>query len=261
MHVTTDIDSLVIPQVNVNDGGMLLTALHSYYNGLFNPQSRTVGIDFYDSLRDGLLSAESFTMQGNDATFTVGIPAETHLCQAVSPDNDGADNLSVSSQPRYSGRRAMTAGQSSYSIDLYPVDAQVALVANIDSTIDSLQVFADSTSAQYTFRDSTYSTSAAPEVALTLQPSASTSAYSTYTATLFPSVGQSGSWQITILATTASGSVTRTVLNIREPLRPGDIRIFTVNIDGDGAARTNNSNVGATVTLNWKPGGEYNHDL
>jgi hypothetical protein len=57
------------------------------------------------------------------------------------------------------------------------------------------------------------------------------------------------------------GTVTRTLLSLYKPLKAGDIRVIKVNVNDDGGISTTDSNVGASVTLDWKSGGEYNPEI
>lgn len=57
------------------------------------------------------------------------------------------------------------------------------------------------------------------------------------------------------------GTVTRTVLSLSDALKAGDVRVIRVKLNDDGGVSTSDSNVGASVTLDWKKGGEYNPDI
>lgn len=46
-----------------------------------------------------------------------------------------------------------------------------------------------------------------------------------------------------------------------EPLKAGDIRVIRIHVNDDGGVSTSDSNVGASVTLDWKKGGEYNPEI
>ena len=64
-----------------------------------------------------------------------------------------------------------------------------------------------------------------------------------------------------IYADMPNGSITKTVLTLSEALKAGDIKVIRVKVNDDGGISTTDSNVGASVTLDWKKGGEYNPDL
>ena len=57
------------------------------------------------------------------------------------------------------------------------------------------------------------------------------------------------------------GTVTETVLSIRQPLRAGQLKILKGWIGDDGDVRTHDHTVGVSVTLNWNDGGHHDIDL
>ena len=68
-------------------------------------------------------------------------------------------------------------------------------------------------------------------------------------------------WEFQVLITNNDGSVTRTVLGVRRPLRAGQLMIIKGFIDDDGSVRPLDSKVGVSVTLNWNEGMSYDTDL
>ena len=68
-------------------------------------------------------------------------------------------------------------------------------------------------------------------------------------------------WQFKVYLTKLDGSITETILDIKEPLKAGDLRIIKGELDDDGAVRPYNSTVGVSVTLNWNSAGEYDTPL
>ena len=68
-------------------------------------------------------------------------------------------------------------------------------------------------------------------------------------------------WEFQVLITNNDGSVTRTVLGIRRPLRAGQLMIIKGFIDDDGSVRPLDSTVGVSVTLNWSEGTSYDPEL
>jgi len=48
--------------------------------------------------------------------------------------------------------------------------------------------------------------------------------------------------------------VTRTELFITLPLRAGQLKIIQAHVHPDGSVRTNDNEIGTSVTLNWKDG-------
>lgn len=79
-----------------------------------------------------------------------------------------------------------------------------------------------------------------------------------------PFIAQPGDevlWEFHIFLPQPDGTITKTVLGIREPLRAGQLKIVRVRIGDDGIPRPESPEVGVSVTLDWKPGNVYNPEL
>lgn len=59
----------------------------------------------------------------------------------------------------------------------------------------------------------------------------------------------------------AEATFTETVLQVREPIRAGELKIIECQAREDGSVTTANPEVGVSVTLDWKPGGVYHPEL
>jgi hypothetical protein len=59
----------------------------------------------------------------------------------------------------------------------------------------------------------------------------------------------------------AGRKITRTVLRLWKPLRAGQLIIIKGRVQKDGSIATSMSEVGVSVTLDWKPGGIYNPNI
>lgn len=68
-------------------------------------------------------------------------------------------------------------------------------------------------------------------------------------------------WQFRIYATETDGTVTETLLDLHEPLNAGQLKIIKGWMSSEGAIETNSQEVTATVTLDWKEGGQYNPEF
>lgn len=79
-----------------------------------------------------------------------------------------------------------------------------------------------------------------------------------------PFIAQPGDetlWEFHIFLPQADGTVTKTVLGIKEPLRAGQFKIVKARIGENGRLEPEAPNVGVSVTLDWKSGGTYNPEL
>lgn len=59
----------------------------------------------------------------------------------------------------------------------------------------------------------------------------------------------------------SGSSITETVFRIRKPLHAGELKIIKGFVNEDGSVMTEAPEVGVSVTLDWKPGGEYHPNI
>ena len=64
-------------------------------------------------------------------------------------------------------------------------------------------------------------------------------------------------WEIRVYVPHENGTKDEYVLNIKEPIRAGQFKIIRVKMGENGEIISENSEVGVSVTLDWKPGGTY----
>lgn len=79
-----------------------------------------------------------------------------------------------------------------------------------------------------------------------------------------PFIAQPGDevlWEFRVYLPQPDGTITETILGIKEPLRAGQLKIVKVRVGDSGAIETDAPEVGASVTLDWKPGGIYHPEL
>lgn len=69
-------------------------------------------------------------------------------------------------------------------------------------------------------------------------------------------------YQAKLYVTLANGTTTETVLSVHEPLRAGMLKVIKAQLQGDGeVVPVSAPEVGVSVTLDWKDGGEHIIDL
>lgn len=71
--------------------------------------------------------------------------------------------------------------------------------------------------------------------------------------------GETALWEFRIYVTQPDGEVTETVLFYKKPLRAGQLEILKAKMQDDGSVTTTATEVGVSVTLDWKEGGQ--HDI
>jgi len=65
---------------------------------------------------------------------------------------------------------------------------------------------------------------------------------------------ENGLWEFRVYVPQPDGTVTETILRVKEPLRAGQFRIIKGWLGDHGEVKTLNPEVGTSVTLNWKDG-------
>jgi hypothetical protein len=55
--------------------------------------------------------------------------------------------------------------------------------------------------------------------------------------------------------------VTKSVLDVKEPLQAGQIKVVKAQLQADGSLQPVSAEVGVSITLDWKEGGSYNSDI
>ena len=97
------------------------------------------------------------------------------------------------------------------------------------------------------------------------QEDADTAHYSLFGCASFPSPDEAsmGSYyQAKVYVELENGTTTETVLSLYEPLQAGQLKIVKLDLQTDGSViPTQESEVGATVTLDWKEGSTFNPDV
>ena len=69
-------------------------------------------------------------------------------------------------------------------------------------------------------------------------------------------------YQVKVYVELEDGSTTETVLSLYEPLQAGELEIIRLELQDDGSVKpTQNSEVGASVTLDWKEGNTFNPEI
>ncbi len=75
--------------------------------------------------------------------------------------------------------------------------------------------------------------------------------------------GDSGQtfWQFRCYVTNADGTITESILNIRKMLSAGQFTIIKAYYGDSGDVRTDDTEVGVSVTLDWSDGGQHDIDI
>lgn len=73
--------------------------------------------------------------------------------------------------------------------------------------------------------------------------------------------GEESLWQFLVYVPNPDGTITESILGIREPLRAGQLKIIRVRIGPGGVIESEDQTVGVSVNLDWKPAGQHDVPL
>jgi len=74
-------------------------------------------------------------------------------------------------------------------------------------------------------------------------------------------LGKEPVWEFAVIVPNADGTLTRTVLSIREQLSAGELRIIKARLLDNGGLSPDTPDVGVNVALDWKPGNTYTPEI
>lgn len=253
-----------------------------------------------DSL-DRLRHHQSEVINAEQKSFTLYIPREDYMHMAVVNIADNAymsltdtqhsstARLALSkldtlpSQPTavYTARLPMEMAKDTveqYSVHLYMTNCAIALaIDTLRTPVEKIDVVLSGTASGFAIRDSVFTYDhpclcrmekvmerCYAAVTLPTRDSIVAEEKPAPIAHRSPSAisNPPALWEMRAYVTLPSGTVTETILSGSEPLRAGTLTIIRTNLNEDGALEPlDNSDVGATVTLDWKQGGEHNIDI
>ena len=251
-------------------------ALKKWSEPIFSGHAHDLDMSFYSlDGTDELKYHQAEIIDASRKSYTLTIPRQNyrHLATANVSDNNGVDllggndskslmvaqknkdTLSSHNMAVYSARLAMhmTEGENlSFDVKLYMVSCAMALVVTDSTKISSpviQSVTLNGTATRFYVNDSIYSY---------YKPSvirAEKVLDRCYAAVSLPSKDETDSWKVCAHVKKADGTITQTILTVHKPLRAGTMQIIKVTMNDDGSLTpVQKTEVGATVTLDWKEG-------
>ena len=207
---------------------------------------RQIEGDTIDSHNTGIFTARQLMemIEGIDQTFNVKLyMANCSAMLVVDPQGHDISNMSV-----YATGFA-TAFYIADSVYEYKTPAPMIRTKRMDPDEDGCVGFV---SVNFPSREpSTPQQAAAPATRTVIET----------TEPFIAKPGEEVLWEFHIFLPQADGSITKTVLGIKEPLRAGQLKIIRARIGENGQVESEAPNVGVSVTLDWKHGGEYHPEL
>lgn len=274
-------------------------ALQKWLNPIFTETAKDVDLRFFSTETDELQYRIKEIINDNRKSYTFQLPKDDyiHLGIANIADNNhlrikegdhgttmeldmpSKSELSSLNTGVFTARKLMSIGDTSASFDihLYMVTCAIAIV--IDTTRCDSLVSMRSTifGAASSFRmyDSLYVYDRDyrvmmdevevemndPLLAPRRAPGKSLAQYVLMAGSTFPTA-DNRPWSVEVRTTLTGNRITTTRLTIGQPVQAGTLRILRAHVDGQGGVQPDEGQeVGASVELDWKDGGEHEIDI
>lgn len=145
---------------------------------------------------------------------------------------------------------------------LYMLNSAAAVVIDRNGQqADDIWGYVEGTASGFAVNDSVYSFSRKP-IVRTVR--ITEGGYDCLYAVTLPSPdgtrADAGLWRMKVYVK-KDGKITENVVSVNDPLPAGDIRIIRVRMKDDGSVEAVTSEVGVSVTLDWKPGGSHDIEI
>lgn len=164
-----------------------------------------------------------------------------------------------------------------FNVHLYMANCAAALVIDPRDrgTLDDIRVYSTGFATGFNICDSIYRYDKYPPIVRTTPVVLENQTESAFCSVTFPSEepspadtrniietlepfiaqpGEKALWQFRVYVPQPDGTVTETILYIKEPLRAGQFKIIKCWVEKNGGVISKNSEVSTSVTLDWEPG-------
>lgn len=275
-------------------------ALEQWLEPVFTDHARDIDIRFYSDGQDDLVRQIKEVINDNRKSYNIKLPLENYMNLAVAniednrrvsmkggarsatmelrlPDTKEVGSLNTGV---FTARLPMEVNQQTrhFDVHLYMITAAVALV--IDTTgcdsLESISATMSGSACSFSVCDSVFSyaderTMLFDEVPV---PDNSGSAgvrraavaeqdsYFACLATVGYATQDDMPWSVTVTADLTDNRRTTTTLTVGEPLKAGTLRIIKLPMNKQGGLEPDeDQEVGASVTLDWRDGGEHEVEM
>jgi hypothetical protein len=200
-----------------------------------------------------------------------------HTSQIVQTGAAQADTIDSHTTGLFTARQLMEMIEGinqTFNVKLYMANCAAALVIDPRGHAhDNIKVYSTGFATGFNVCDSTYTYSATPPVVRTTLLQAKDCEELAYCSVTFPSPESShtrtiietvepfiaepdenGLWEFRVYVPQPDGTITETILHVKEPLRAGQLKIIKCWLGEHGEVRTLNTEIGTSVTLDWKDG-------
>ncbi len=287
-NMTTELETVLSAEADAP----MADALRSHYADIFSDYAHDVALSFYNTTADSTLSHfESEIMNANQSTYTIYLPVKKYMhlalaniadevavrhqgnnyCQTSYLEQLEGDTILSHNTGLFTARLPMEVVQDqdqNFDVQLYMANSAAAVV--IDTTgyqIQDMRAYITDMADGYYLRDSLYTYDHNP-IIRTEEVHAASGKQACYAGVCFPSrngttradatqQSTNGLWQMKLYVTLPDGTTTENLLDIQEPLKAGNLKIIKLRLKDKGGVESVTADVGVSVTLDWKQGGEY----
>lgn len=293
MKLVTNVQMTVEEKLGDITEKPIADSLKQWLAPIFSGTAHDLHMNFYATDATGELKQNRYEIiNASQKSYTLYIPREDYLHMAIvnmdqntnmSIEGDAyapalrvaqrtGDTLASHQTAVYTARLPMSMSDSashSFNVNLYMISCAVALAITQPTTaIPPMQVVLSGTATGFNVRDSVFTFSHPSLIsservmdrcyAMVALPSRDTVASG-----MMPIKRQTASsalWELKTYVTLPDGKVTETILSVNTPLKAGTLEIIKVQLNDDGSVTpVQTTQVGASVTLDWKEG--TNHEV
>ena len=300
LQLRTELSTQLQTELSEEQDSLVREALMEWLSPVFTDKAKDIDLHFFNKETDNIRRRIQDVINASQTSYTLNLPKEnyTHLALANLADNNeltlgGKEhsetmslNLSSTSSLRslntgvFTARLDMTVSEASQSFEvyLYMINTAVALV--IDTTdcdsLVSIEGTLNDVACGFSLRDSSFSyvrpcafrlvnvpirrPSGAPAVhGLIREEEPATTAC---LATVGMPSRDDAPWTMTVRAKLIGNRYATSTVTLEEPLKAGDVRVLRLRMNEDGSlGGGDNQEVGISVTLEWKDGGDHELEL
>lgn len=284
VHQQTDLQAEVAAVLSSPQEQEAAEAVETALGGVFTDLAHDLDLSFYANHNQAYherniidASSASFTFYLQQADYrhlTLANVTDEPAVTLEGTDSDlslsvssmAGDTLSSHSRPLFSSRTDMPleGREASFRSDLYMLNSAVAVVlAEPAGKQIAVSGCVSGMASSFAVNDSVYAYS--PQ-AVTRMEQTQPQGYRVLYATTLPSPDNApgnpddGIWQVKVYVT-IDGKITENVLHVGDPLSAGKVKIIKGVIKDDGSVSTESPEVGVSVTLDWKPGGDHDVEI
>lgn len=288
-NMTTELKTQLATAIETQVAGIL----QNHLKDIFSDFAHDVDLSFYDTQGDlSRLQHDRHIMDANQSSYELSLPMRQymHLAVANIVDNSEVSLVDDTNSPTAALLQRKGDVIASHTTGLFTARQPMEVLSNVNQTFNvhlymansaaslvidprgisyqKIEVRAKGFATQFNISDSTYVfTDNSPYIIP--QKLETGNDMLCYCSVNFPSrdaitraeESTEPLWQFEVYVTKADGKVAQTIIDVRDALKAGELRIVKGFLDDDGALHSNDQKVGVSVTLDWSNGSEFDSEL